>query len=563
MKSKTALVTGASSGIGEATAQRLAKAGYKVYGTSRRGAQAGQRSFEMLPLDVTSDESVEAAVREVMRREGRIDLLVNNAGFGVAPAGAEESSIEQARSIFDTNFFGLVRMTRAVVPHMRRQGSGRIINIGSVLGFLPMPYGALYAATKHAIEGYSESLDHELRTRGIRVSVIEPAYTKTQFDANFLEPDAKLDEYREVRAALGKVLKEVMAAADEPGVVADVVLKAASAARPKTPLHGRWAREPPAIASPTCARAPRGRRDSKGPAARHATGSRPRLRGPGPAMKAFIIDRYGSGARVRAGEMPDPEMREDDVLVQVHAAGVNLLDSKIKAGEFKLLLPYRLPLILGNDVAGVVVRVGSRVRRFKPGDEVYARPDPDRIGTFAELISIKEAAVAMKPKNLTMEEAASIPLVGLTAWQALVEKADLKRGQKVFIQAGSGGVGTFAIQLAKHVGATVATTTSTANVDLVRGLGADIVIDYKKDDFEKVLSDYDVVLNSLDKVTLEKSLRVLKPGGQLISISGPPDPEFAQRPRRVLDLESDHGLLELRGLERRPGAIRSTTRFFS
>jgi len=216
MKSKTALVTGASSGIGEATAQRLAMAGYKVYGTSRRGAQAGQRSFEMLPLDVTSDESVDAAVREVMRLAGPIDVLVNNAGFGVAPAGAEESSIEQARSIFDTNFFGIVRMTRAVVPHMRHQGGGRIINIGSVLGFLPMPYGALYAATKHAIEGYSESLDHELRTRGIRVSVIEPAYTKTQFDANFVEPDSKLDEYREARAALGKRVKEVMSRASWP-----------------------------------------------------------------------------------------------------------------------------------------------------------------------------------------------------------------------------------------------------------------------------------------------------------------------------------------------------------
>jgi NAD(P)-dependent dehydrogenase (short-subunit alcohol dehydrogenase family) len=233
MKSKIALVTGASSGIGEATARRLAMAGYKVYGTSRRGAQAGQRSFEMLPLDVTSDESVEAVVGEVMRLEGRIDLLVNNAGFGVAPAGAEESSVAQARSIFDTNFFGVVRMTRAVVPHMRRQGSGRILNIGSVLGFLPMPYGALYSATKHALEGYSESLDHELRTRGIRVSVIEPAYTKTQFDANLLAPDAKLDEYREVRAALGEVLTAVIAGADEPSVVADVVLEAASAARPK------------------------------------------------------------------------------------------------------------------------------------------------------------------------------------------------------------------------------------------------------------------------------------------------------------------------------------------
>jgi NAD(P)-dependent dehydrogenase (short-subunit alcohol dehydrogenase family) len=233
LESKIAIVTGASSGIGQATAERLARGGYKVYGTSRRAAQSGQRSFEMLTLDVTSDASVEAAVTEVMRAEGRIDLLVNNAGFGVAPGGAEESSIEQARSIFDTNFFGIVRMTRAVVPHMRRRGSGRIINIGSVLGFLPMPFGALYAATKHAIEGYSESLDHELRTRGIRVSVIEPAYTKTQFDANFLEPDAKLDEYREARAALDKRLKEVMAEADGPGVVAAVVLRAASAMRPK------------------------------------------------------------------------------------------------------------------------------------------------------------------------------------------------------------------------------------------------------------------------------------------------------------------------------------------
>jgi NAD(P)-dependent dehydrogenase (short-subunit alcohol dehydrogenase family) len=230
---QVAVVTGASSGIGEATAERLAKAGYTVYGTSRRGAGSGPRSFHMLPLDVTSDASVEAAVGDVLRREGRIDLLVNNAGFGVAPGGAEESSIEQARSIFETNVFGLIRMTRAVVPQMRRQGRGRIINIGSVLGLLPMPYGALYAATKHAVEGYSESLDHELRTRGIRVSVIEPAYTKTQFDTNFLEPDSKLDEYRAVRAAVGQTLKEVMADADEPSVVAEVVLKAAIAVRPK------------------------------------------------------------------------------------------------------------------------------------------------------------------------------------------------------------------------------------------------------------------------------------------------------------------------------------------
>src|SRR6187455_3256827 len=201
-------------------------------------------------------------------------------------------------------------------------------------------------------------------------------------------------------------------------------------------------------------------------------------------MRAFILDRYGSADRVRASDVPDPEPREDDVLVQIHAAGVNLLDSKIRNGEFKSFLRYRLPLILGHDVSGVVVRVGSRVRRFKPGDEVYARPANDRIGSFAEFISMDEDAVAIKPKGLTMEEAASIPLVGLTAWQVLIERANLKRGQKVLIHAGSGGVGTFAIQLAKHVGAMVATTTSTANVDLVKNLGADVVIDYKKEDFE-------------------------------------------------------------------------------
>ena len=233
IKKPIAIVTGASSGIGQATAERLASAGYSVYGTSRRGPRAGKQSFAMLPLDVTSDESVEAVVKEVFQREGRIDLLVNNAGFGVASAGAEESSIAQAQAIFDTNFMGIVRMTRAVVPYMRQQGGGRIINIGSVLGFLPMPYGALYAATKHAVEGYSESLDHELRTRGIRVSVVEPAYTKTQFDANFMEPDAKLDEYREIRASMDATLKKVMATADAPEVVADAVLKAARATRPK------------------------------------------------------------------------------------------------------------------------------------------------------------------------------------------------------------------------------------------------------------------------------------------------------------------------------------------
>ncbi|ESX99773.1 MULTISPECIES: NADP-dependent oxidoreductase [unclassified Mesorhizobium] len=246
-------------------------------------------------------------------------------------------------------------------------------------------------------------------------------------------------------------------------------------------------------------------------------------------MKAFVVDKYNKKGILRLAEMPEPELLDNDVLVEVHAAGVNLLDSKIRTGEFKLILPYRRPFILGHDVAGRVVRVGSKVRKFKPGDAVYARPRDGRIGTFAEFIAIDEADVALKPANLSMEEAASIPLVGLTAWQALIERAGLKTGQKIFIQAGSGGVGTFAIQLAKHLGAIVATTAGAASNDLVRDLGADVVVDYRKDDFEKILSGYDVVLNSQDAKTLEKSLTVLKPGGKLISISGPPDPEFARK----------------------------------
>ncbi len=230
---KIALVTGASSGIGEATATRLSQAGFKVYGTSRRGAQGGTGAYEMLSLDVTSDDSVQAAVAAVIALEGGIDLLVNNAGFGVAPAGAEESSIEQAQAIFDTNFFGVVRMTRAVLPHMRARGKGRIVHIGSVLGFLPMPYGALYAASKHAIEGYSESLDHELRNWDIRSIVIEPAYTKTPFDANLLEPDAKLDAYGAVRNTVTRRVQQAMDGAEGPGVVAETVLKAALASKPK------------------------------------------------------------------------------------------------------------------------------------------------------------------------------------------------------------------------------------------------------------------------------------------------------------------------------------------
>jgi NADPH:quinone reductase-like Zn-dependent oxidoreductase len=244
-------------------------------------------------------------------------------------------------------------------------------------------------------------------------------------------------------------------------------------------------------------------------------------------MQAFVVERYGKN-RLRASEVREPELRDRDVLVRVHAAGVNPLDSKIRDGEFKLILPYRPPFVLGHDVAGVVIRVGPAVRGFAVGDEVYARPGKDRIGTFAELIAIDEDDLALIPTSLSMHEAAAVPLVGLTAWQALVERAKVTAGQKVLIHAGSGGVGTMAIQLAKHLGATVATTTSTANVDRVKSLGADVVVDYRKDDFATVLSDYDVVLDSLGGEVLEKSLTVVKPGGMVIGIGGPPDPAFAK-----------------------------------
>jgi NADPH:quinone reductase-like Zn-dependent oxidoreductase len=243
-------------------------------------------------------------------------------------------------------------------------------------------------------------------------------------------------------------------------------------------------------------------------------------------MRAFVVNRY-KGPLLEA-DVPEPFVGEGDVLVRVQAAGLNMLDEKIRAGEFKLILPYQLPLILGHDVAGTVIRVGDKVHGFKAGDEVYARPGKDRIGTFADRIAIAEADLALKPASISMEEAGSLPLVALTAWQALVERGGLRPGQKVLIHAGAGGVGSIAIQLAKHLGATVATTASGANADFVRELGADTVIDYRGQDFEQLLTGYDMVLDSLGGETLEKSLRILRPGGIAIGIAGPPDPAFAR-----------------------------------
>lgn len=243
-------------------------------------------------------------------------------------------------------------------------------------------------------------------------------------------------------------------------------------------------------------------------------------------MKAAYINRYGKTDDVQLDEQPKPSISKDSVLVKVHAVSINPLDLRVLEGEFKAILPVKFPFILGNDFAGVVAQVGSNVTQFKVGDEVYAKTDSN--GSFAEYTIVQQSSLALKPQNISMQHAASLPLVALTAWQALVEIAKVKSGQKVLIHAGSGGVGSIAIQLAKHLGATVATTTSGKNTRWVRELGADIIIDYKTMDFEQELKDYDVVLDTQGGKTLEKSLNVIKRGGRIISISGPPDRAFAE-----------------------------------
>ncbi|MDN3015593.1 NADP-dependent oxidoreductase [Paenibacillus sp. BSR1-1] len=244
-------------------------------------------------------------------------------------------------------------------------------------------------------------------------------------------------------------------------------------------------------------------------------------------MKAMVIDRYGE-VPMRLAEMPTPELGEYEVLAEIHAASINPVDFKIRDGKVKLLVKYRMPLILGNDFSGVVVKVGAKVTRFKVEDEIYARPRKSKIGTFAEYISIHENDIALKPKNLSFEEAASIPLVGLTTYQALHDILQLQKGQKILIQAGAGGVGTFAIQLAKLMGATVATTASEAGTNLVKSLGADEIINYKSEKFEDRLKNYDAVFDTLGGKILEKSFDVLKDGGKIVSVSGLPNARFAK-----------------------------------
>ncbi|MGW6194195.1 NADP-dependent oxidoreductase [Bacillus cereus] len=244
-------------------------------------------------------------------------------------------------------------------------------------------------------------------------------------------------------------------------------------------------------------------------------------------MRAMVIDKYGK-VPMRMTEMPTPEINQYEVLAEIHAASINPIDFKIRDGKVKLLLKYKMPLILGNDFSGVIVKVGTKVTQFKVGDEIYARPRKDKIGTFAEYIAIHEDDIALKPKNLTFEEAASIPLVGLTSYQALHDIMQLQKGQKILIHAGSGGVGTFAIQLAKIMGATVATTASEAGENLVKSLDADEIINYKKEKFEDILKNYDAVFDTLGGTTLEKSFDIIKSEGNIVSVSGMPNARFGK-----------------------------------
>src|SRR5204862_5191898 len=245
-------------------------------------------------------------------------------------------------------------------------------------------------------------------------------------------------------------------------------------------------------------------------------------------MRALVFKRYGGPDQVAFADVPRPVPKPDEILVQVHAAGLNPIDNKIRDGKMKAILRFQLPATLGSDLAGVVVEVGSRVARFKPGDAIFSSIFDLGTGALAEFAVVPEDAAALKPANLEFVQAASIPMVGLTSWQALKERAHLKPGQKVFIPAGAGGIGTFAIQLAKYLGAKVGTTTSTGNVELVRSLGADEVIDYKKQEFEGVLRDYDAVLGTVRGDALEKSLRILRPKSNVVSLIGPPDAAFAR-----------------------------------
>ena len=278
-------------------------------------------------------------------------------------------------------------------------------------------------------------------------------------------------------------------------------------------------------------------------------------------MKAWHIQKYGGPEVLQFGNLPEPAVADNDVLVQIKAASINPIDWKMRDGMMRMILKQKFPLILGNDLSGVVTATGKNVSRFSIGDEVFARPDKHSIGALAERIAVAEDEVAIKPPSLDFEHAAALPLVGLTSLQALTDHARLRAGQKVLIHAGAGGVGTFAIQYARHLGAYIATTASVAKHELVKSLGADEVIDYRTEDFSEVLADFDVVFDTLGGSELKKSVKVLKPGGIIVSVSGPPGPEFAREWSLSLPMRWVVGLMSL-GIRRRAKAADVTYRFF-
>lgn len=267
-------------------------------------------------------------------------------------------------------------------------------------------------------------------------------------------------------------------------------------------------------------------------------------------MRAWAIKKYGDGSRLELMDLPKPEVSPTEILIQLKAASLNPVDFKIRQGKLRLILPYKFPLILGNDGAGLIVAKGAQVTKFKIGDEVYTRPNKDRIGTLAEYIAADESSVALKPANISFEEAASLPLVALTSWQALLTRGGIQKGSKVFIPAGSGGVGTIAIQIAKYFGAFVATTTSTKNIEFVKGFGADLVIDYTREEFAGKLKDYDIVLDTMGGKIQAEAFSVLKPSGRLISIVFPPTAEFVREINGSLIARSGAALLSLPSLLR-------------
>lgn len=260
-------------------------------------------------------------------------------------------------------------------------------------------------------------------------------------------------------------------------------------------------------------------------------------------MKALTFKRYGKAPGIGFDEVPHPTLRDDEMLVEIHAVGLNPIDNMITTGMFKPVLKFQLPATMGSDLAGVVKEVGSRVTRFKPGDAVFASLFDLGTGSLAEFAVVPERVAAHKPANLDFVQAASVPMVGLTSWQAMKERAGVRAGQKVFIPAGAGGIGSMAIQLAKHFGAQVGTTTSTGNVALVRSLGADVVIDYKKQAFEQELRGYDMALGTLKGEEIEKAIGILQPSGKIVSLVGPLDAAFARARKLNVILKFVFGLM--------------------